>query len=192
MNSRENRELITGPFRPALEDALAGRIRAIKADDPGASVIVLVGSFALTQYLPRLIAEKTPLWNVHFVDFRGLIDRLARPALRADGRRPLPAGAAPLLVREIAAKEHAGYFGRVADLPGFARAVAETIRDLKDAGLDSSALDHLSGRKAVDHLSGRKAEALKRIFGRYERALEKHKRCDDADLLALAAECAAK
>ncbi len=183
MSSLNKRELIAGPFRPALEDALAGRIRAIKETDPGAPVLVLVGSFVLKMYLARRMAEQVPLWNVRFLDFRELTDRLAQSALGTDSRRPLPAAAARLLVGEIAAKERSGYFDRVADLPGFAAAAAETIRDLKDAGLDSSALDHLSGRKA---------EALKRIFGRYERALKKHKRCDDADLLALAAERAAE
>ena len=178
MNSRKHRELITGSFQPALEDALAGRIRAVKKNAPGASVLVLVGSFALTQYLPRRIAADVPLWNVHFLDFRGLINRLTPPLLRASGRRRLPRAAAKLVIGDVVSKGDAGYFARVAALPGFAGAAAETIRDLKDAGVASAALGRSRDGKAA---------ALKRIFDGYDAALETSARCDNADLLALAA-----
>ncbi len=181
MNPESPPELVTGPFRPTLQDALIERIRAAKADDPGAPVIIMVGSNLLAIFLRRLLAEQMPLWNVRFFTLAEIARRFGVPALRARGRRPLPAGAEPLLVRECIRECASGYFEQVADLPGFVRTAAASIRDLKEAGLEPGALGRARGDKFA---------ALRRIFETYERRLAALGFYDDADMAAAAAKTA--
>jgi len=179
MSSHASRFLVTGPFRPALETALAAEIGAAKKGDPGAPVVVLVGSNMLALYLRRLVAERTPLWNVHFLNFSEMARKLGLPALTARGRRPLPELADELIIRDIVGRQGAGYFRPVADLPGFARTCAASIKDLKEAGLGPGAL--AVGRDP-------KLAAFGQIFRGYEDALEKLNLCDQADVMAAAAD----
>jgi len=181
MNSRKNRELITGPFQPTLESKLAERIGAIQADSPGASVIVLVGSNMLALHLRRLIAKTTPLWNVRFFTFDKMARTLGSAPLRALGRQPLPDLAEQFIVRDVVGKLPKGYFEPVAQMPGFITTAAESIRDLKEAGLPPAAL----GRTRSPKLA-----AFKDVFAGYEKALAKLGLYDQADLAAAAAEAA--
>ncbi len=181
MNPKSPRELITGSFRPTLEDALVESIRKAKADDAGAPVLVLVGSNLLATFLRRLVAERLPLWNVRFLTLAEIARQIGTPELRARGRRPLPAGAEPFLVRECIRETAHGYFEQVSDLPGFVRTAAASIRDLKEAGLRPAALGCVKGEKFA---------ALRRIFETYENRLAKLGFHDDADLLVAAAEAA--
>jgi len=181
MNPRQPRELIVGPFHPTLEDALAERVRRAKADDPGAAALVLVGSNALGVYLRRLLGGRMPLWNVRFFTFAELARRLGSEPLRARGRASLPELAERLLVRRIVREQKTGYFAPVAELPGFADTALASIRDLKEAGLGSSAL---AGHRDP------KLTAFAKIFRSYEGELETLGFCDEADRLAAVEEAA--
>ena len=181
MGSRKNRELITGLFRPTLERKLAERIGAIQADGPGASVIVLVGSNMLALHLRRLLAKDTPLWNVRFFTFAEMARTLGSAPLRALGRRPTPDLAEQFIVRDVVGKLPKGYFDPVAGMPGFITTAAESIRDLKEAGLPPAALGRTRGPKLA---------AFKDVFAGYEKALAKLGLYDQADLTAAAAEAA--
>jgi len=183
MSRKQERRVVVGPFRPVLEDALAGRIRAAKADDPGAPVLVLVGSNMLAMYLRRLLAERLPLWNVQFFTFAQLARRLGSARLGSAGRRPLPDFARELIFRDVIRQRARGYFQPVADLPGFAGTAAASVADLKEAGL---------GPEALRTVKGPKFAAFGDIFAGYESALERLGLYDDADLLAAAADSAAE
>ena len=105
MNPDKQKTLITGSFQPELEEALAERLRTAKSADPGAPVIVLVGSNILALHLRRALAEKTPLWNVSFFTFAELARTLGDARLRTQSRKPLPSQAETFLVREIIRRE---------------------------------------------------------------------------------------
>ncbi|MFW6158384.1 MAG: hypothetical protein ACOC8E_03410, partial [Planctomycetota bacterium] len=181
MHRNRSWKLIAGPFRPTLESALEQSIRAAKADDPGAPVIVLVGSTVLDIYLRRRLARRLPLWNVRFVTFAQLARMLGRPALRRAGRDPLPPGAETLLVRDVIRRQPPAYFHPVADLPGFARTALASMADLKEAGL---------GPDAVAGSSSPGPRALGAIYRAHQAALDRLGLYDSLDLLAAAADAA--
>ena len=178
MDPGGKREVVMGAFQPVLEGALVGRIRAAKADDPGAPVVVLVGSNRLAVYLRRQLAEHLPLWNVRFFTFSQLARSLGSAPLRAQGRKPLPPLAGALIIRDLVTSG-AGYFRPVADLPGFGRTALASIQDLKEAGVGPDALARGKDPKRA---------AFRRIFERYEKTLAKLGRYDEADLMRAAAE----
>jgi ATP-dependent helicase/nuclease subunit B len=163
MTSRSTRQLITGPFQPTLEDALAARIGDARANSPAAPVIVLTGSTVLPLYLRRKLARSGSLWNVRFYTFAELAQTLGEPALRKAGRSRLPDWAEPLLVEGVIRSHPTDYFAPVSDLPGFVRVTAESIRDIKQAGMDSGDLP----RSGQDKLG-----AFRSIFDGYQRALD--------------------
>ncbi len=184
MSSDQKHRVIVGPFRPVLEAALAGQICAAQRDDPGAPVLVLVGSNMLAMYLRRRLAERNPLWNVRFLTFTKLARKLGLARLRSPGRRALPGLAQRLIVRDVIRQCAAGgYFEPVADLPGFVKTTAASITDLKEAGLAPAALGKVKGAKLA---------AFRTIFAGYESSLGKLGLYDDADLMAAAAESAAQ
>ncbi len=170
-----------GPFQPDLETALAEKVRAAKAEDGGAPVVVLVGSNMLGLYLCRLLAEQMPLWNVRFLTFAKIARKLGTEKLRSLGRALLPQPAERFIIRETIEDHGAGYFEPVTDLPGFVRTAAASVKDMKEAGLGPDAL----GRE-----KGRKIASFKKIFQGYEATLERLARYDEADLMAAAAETA--
>ena len=181
MESGPTRVLVLGPFRPTLEAVLAERIRAAKASDPAAPVVVLVGSNMLALYLRRLVAGGMPLWDVRFVTFAELARGLGGPQLDEAGRRPLPDLAEQVLLEGIVRQHAAGYFEPVADLPGFVRTAAASIRDLKEAGI---------GPVALRRVRSPKLNAFRTFYAAYEKALDTLGFYDGADLLAAAADAA--
>jgi RecB family exonuclease len=171
------RRLYTGLFQPDLEAALGRVIGDAQAGDPGAPVLVLVGSFVLTRYLPRRLARTRPLWNVRFVDFRGLLRMLRDERPDRFQRERISDIEQRLLLRQVVEANRSGYFRPVADLPGFVRRAAETIRDLKDACVPPGALAGVPGTKQ---------ETFRRIAEDYDRQLEERGLCDASDQLAKA------
>ena len=119
-------------------------VRAAKADDPVAPVLVVVGSHLQHIYLRRRLARSlTAVANVRFVTLMDLAGELALPA-RAEQASPnlptlpLPDGAhVPLLEQVIT--EHRAH-ARTSSAHGLAdtgmvHAVAATLRDLREGGV---------------------------------------------------------
>ena len=179
MTSPRQGELVTGPFRPTLEAALEQQLRRAKTDDPGAPVVVLVGSNVLALDLRRRLAERLPLWDVRFLTFRELAAALGAERMRARGRRPLPPLGESQLVAKVIREGVTGYFDPVANLPGFARTTASSIKDLKEAGI---------GPQLLTRLPGAKLGAFRGFFDGYQAALEAAGFYDEADLYVEAAE----
>ena len=145
--------LTVGPGLAALERAFLAAVRAAKADDPVAPVLVVVGSHLQHVYLRRLLARSlTAVANVRFATLMDLAAELALPgpAEPAAARStPLPDGAQVPLLEQVIAEQHAA--GRGASASGLAEAsmvhaVAATLRDLREGGIDAPLVGSASPR----------------------------------------------
>ena len=136
--------ITVSPDLAALERAFLAAVRAAKADDPVAPVLVVVGSHLQHVYLRRLLARSlTAVANVRFATLMDLAAELAlpSPAEPAAARStPLPDGAQVPLLEQVIAEQHAA--ARGASAAGLAEAsmvhaVAATMRDLREGGIDA-------------------------------------------------------
>ena len=119
-------------------------VRAAKADDPVAPVLVVVGSHLQHIYLRRRLARSlTAVANVRFVTLMDLAGELALPARAQQASPdvptlPLPDGAhVPVLEQVIAehrARARTSSAHGLADT-GMVHAVAATLRDLREGGV---------------------------------------------------------
>lgn len=139
MKSTPQPRLVTGELA-AIEHALAAEVRAHRAEDPLAPLVVLIGGTLLRPYLQRRIARATGgHLNLTMLTPAELALRLGEPAMVAAGRSPLPALATRVLAGEIA-RGARGYFKPVAHTPGFANALHRLFRELAQAGVEPEAL----------------------------------------------------
>jgi ATP-dependent helicase/nuclease subunit B len=145
--------LVVGPTRTAADDFVRGFCPTG------------VGRLGLHRFSPFQLAAT----------FAG--DRIAQEELAPLSRLGLEAVAAQSV---HAMRKQLVYFAPVADTPGFARAVASTLSELRLAGLALSALER-SGSAGVD---------LARMLLEYERRLEEGRLADFATILRLAADAA--
>jgi ATP-dependent helicase/nuclease subunit B len=89
------------------------------------------------------------------------------------------------LCREAShAAGRAGYFGRAAEVPGLAKALSNTLHELRMAGLDCAAIDSSS------FLVPAKGDELRDLLAAYEGVLEERNLVDHAGLLTLASKLA--
>ena len=120
--------------------------------------------------------------GVHRLTLLQLAADLARPAMADRQLAPLTGlGVEALAARVIHAAREAGelsYFRPVAALPGFARALARTLGELRLAGVAADSLAE-SGKPGAD---------LARLLHRYEEELEQRSLADLALVLQLASE----
>ena len=164
--------LITSADLGALERAFVAAVRAAKEEDPLAPVLVVVGSHLQHIYLRRLLArELKAVANVRFVTLPDLTGELALPDASAGstGGRPtlpLPDGAHVPLLEQVIAEQRAQARGEsgygLAD-PGMVHAVAATLRDLREAGIDGSLVRTASPRpwlRALAAMAAAYREAL--------------------------------
>ncbi|MBI2893305.1 MAG: exodeoxyribonuclease V subunit gamma [Deltaproteobacteria bacterium] len=132
-----------GDFCPELEDALVRELEGCKTRDPFAPVLVLCPTSLLRQHLQRVCTERTGgMCNVRFLTLGHYRDSLAAPGLAQSDLRPAPRGAAEAVVARLAREGglDGTDLGGIARSPGFACAAAQTIRDLREAGISAAAL----------------------------------------------------
>ncbi len=164
--------LVTGPFHPTLESALVQDLRSLKAQDPFAAVALVVPSDQLRGALKRLLAvtHNLSLLNLHVFSFHQLALHLDRERLlhgpASDRDRPVA------LVTDIFFEHLLQHLGRrhvpqtealrLSHLPpGAWAALWASLRDLKDATVDSAV-----ALRAVDEeqFAGADREKLKGLF----------------------------
>lgn len=135
--------VVTGRFHPSLESSLVDHLHTSKANDPFASVVVLVPSKQLLDRLKRLliIERRCSLLNVHVLTFHHFALRLAE---EAESREQF---ARMRVVDDLFFEQVVRYVVR-SRLSGLAplqttsyssgtwAALWSTVRDLKDAGVD--------------------------------------------------------
>jgi ATP-dependent helicase/nuclease subunit B len=152
-------QTILGPFHPYLETALVDEILQYKRDDPFRPLLILLPSDSLRRHLKIVLSRerRLSLLNVHLLTFFQLSSRLCAeessdaPELRDD-----------LFIEEIvrrlvrARQAGAAAFAGIEERLGGCAALWQTLRDLRDAGVDSQVgLEGLcegqSGRSTHEH-----------------------------------------
>ncbi len=174
------RPLWLGDFHPDLESAFAGRLRELAPGGDGRGLLVVVPNRLLASHLRRRAAELgTPTYGLEPRSLEDLIGDLAAPVLRAEARREIPARHFPATLEHLLRGQRRKVFAS----PGMLRALAGTVRDLRDAGLEPAAL-----AAAIDAelaMEPRPVE-LARLYAAYLRALEARRLVDAAGRTAAA------
>ena len=163
----------------------AERLRAARAfveRIPAATEVLIVGASrdAADDLARRVTAARGATFGLHRASLTQLAVRLAAAEMARLGVAPATALGAEAIAARVsfeALRERAlGYFGPVARFPGFARAVAATLGELRLGGVAPGALEKLDG-------PGRDVAELAR---RFEAQLETGTVADRAALLAIA------
>ncbi len=189
--------LVVGPPGPAaggIEDAFLDHARRLQSGDPLRPVVVLAGSNMLRLRLRRVLAARSGGHaNIRFLLLRDLARELGSPGLRDRGRRRLPDLGRDLLLRSVVqAHAHGTYFERIALTDGFLEALASTLTDLKEAGIEPALLRAAgAGMRAAGarlaqvapQISGRKLEELAALHEAYDDLLQDRRFYDEADLM---------
>ena len=137
----------------ALERAFVAAVRAAQADDPAAPVLVVVGSHLQHVYLRRRLARSlTAVANVRYATLLDLAGELALPdaePIAATRRTPLPDGVQVPLLEQVIAEQRAAGRGNpaygLADA-SMVHAVAATLRDLREGGIDPALVPRAAPR----------------------------------------------
>ncbi|MFP4058151.1 MAG: PD-(D/E)XK nuclease family protein [Candidatus Brocadiia bacterium] len=175
----------------SLEEALWREMRAARAEEPLAPLVVLVPTNLLRRHLAAEGARRGGLINVHFLTLLDLAGKVGGPALAKAGRAPLPRFGDQVVARAVCQEAGADYFAALARRPGFHRALLDTIEDLKEACCRPADLG-----RAVEALAESppgleaKLRDLEGLWAAYERRLARGRLYDSADLLAAAADAA--
>src|SRR5688572_19209621 len=142
---------------------------------PGTEVLLLGASRGAVDDLARTIAmEKGATFGFHRLSFTQLAARLAAAAFAASGQAPASAlGYEAVTARaafEAAKDEALDYFSPVSSTPGFPKALARTLQELRLAGVTARPLSGLlrSGPDLADLLD--RVETLMMEAGASDRA----------------------
>lgn len=191
--------LVSGRFAE-LEDALVERALELRAGHSLTPLTIVVGSAAVSGRVSDLLVRRLKaVANIKIVT----LARLAADLITQSGRAPLPlltGFARERLVRRlVAAHSEAGlaYFGPVSRRPHFARALAATLADLRQARVDPAvdwavlASGHDAGRPVSAGVPATpalaKAADLQHLYAAYCKELRHRGLADDADLFVEAA-----
>ncbi len=161
----DGRALIIAPSMPQSETTAAeiARIAGVDAADIQGSVLPF---HSLTSLLTTAERQKTPLISRAFQ--RMILTDLFRTLIRPED-----------------------FLGKMLEAPGFAPALAESVREWKLAGVTPSLLEEGSAPAAKvlkDPAFLRKSTEFAKLFAAYEKFLIDNRLLDDEDLLALSAE----
>jgi ATP-dependent helicase/nuclease subunit B len=168
----------------------------LEAQRPDVEVLLLAANWEAADDLLRSLAlSRGALLGIHRLTLNRLTGLLAADELAARGLVPLSLLAAEAVAARAihalysgsdgsnpAAADERGFFAEVAARPGFPGAVAETIEQLRLAGVDSAAL---AG-------AGRSGAALAAILERFVAELDSASLIDRAGLIGLAIAAAAR
>ena len=178
-----------GRFEVVVSPAAADRLAAAAAfvhGFPANTEVLLVGATreAVDDLVRGLARDGTATFGLHRFTLLQLASRLAAPELTRSGLAPLtPLGAISLAARitfEGVRDGRVTYFAPVARCPGFARALAATLAELRLGGVRPDALRGLS--PAGDDLAA--------LLSLYEEQMGAAALADRALLLDLAASAA--
>lgn len=176
--------LLTGDFA-ALEQAFIAEIRELRAADALAPIAVIVPNHLLRLHLGRTPAEQgVSHANIQFLTLHALARKLAAEVPCDTGTMP-PDGAMELLLARAAEEEASRlqYFAPVAQRSGFHRAVLETFRDLRDAGVHAGELKEAVSRlRSSESYLRQKSEDLLLLWERLDSDLKRLRLADSASL----------
>src|SRR5881628_2756097 len=172
-------------LEPFQSPSAAERLNAANAfveRVPAATEVLIVGATrdAADDLVRRVTAARGATFGLHRVSLTQLAVRLAAAEMARLGVAPATALAAEAVAARVsfeALRERGlGYFAPVARFPGFARAVAATLGELRLGGVAAGALEKLEGP----------ARDVAELARRFEAQLEEGKVADRAALLVIA------
>jgi ATP-dependent helicase/nuclease subunit B len=189
-------QLVRGRFAE-LEDALCERVAELRCGGPLEPLTIIVGSAAVrTRVSDLLVRRSGAVANVSVVTLAGLARDLV-----AEARGAPPAVLAGLARERVLQRliaDHAGdlrYFGPVLGRPHFARALAATFADLREACVDPESpwAQAVAAPTATTAPEGGRSKAadLDRLYRAYCAALASRKLLDAAAVQLAAAPAAA-
>lgn len=158
--------VVSGPFHPHLEQALADDLIAAKAGDPLAPLLVVVPSKSLRRRVITLLAgeRRQVFLNVSVLTFHQLSRRLVEEA----AGRPSPAliddHTFEELMRLMLERAAPGPLAGVAATRGGCAALWQTLRDLKDAKVPPDALIDAIAEGVFPAEDIRRLEALATLY----------------------------
>ena len=131
-------KLHNGLLHPELEQRFLTDVTVWKKHHPLETVVILVGSNLLREYLGlRFLETGKDLINVRFITFFDLLRDLTQfPRLQPSNSDLPPNGEIAGALKAIERLSSASYFEKVIQRPGFATALTETFIDLDEALID--------------------------------------------------------
>ncbi len=124
---------------PELEQELCARVAELKEADPLAPLTIVVGSAAVRRHLgDRLVRRLGGLAGVTLLTLARFAERCVAAA-ESGPPAPLTELGRERLLRRLLGSGELSYFGPVAGRPHFARALAATFADLREALIDPDA-----------------------------------------------------
>jgi ATP-dependent helicase/nuclease subunit B len=136
--------IVTGPFHPALDQALVEDVCAIKAGDAFAPLVIIVPSASLADRLKRFLAVESQLLllNVHVLTLHQfalrLRDDFARNGQSIPSLQLVDDFYFEQLIRQVVKRNLPGLdaLTQLPPSPGTWKGLWATVRDLKDAAVD--------------------------------------------------------
>ncbi len=182
-------DLVTGPYRPALEDAFRETVARLRRADPLAPLAVVAPSKRLADRLKKLALQAVPegFAAVRFFNLfsfaRAIYDEAAPPGSRLLLDDLVPARLLGAILRRHYAKER--YLSRAAISPG---AILGALHELKAAAVDpGKALEALKEEELGLEDAEKLAEILT-LYKRYADELRRRKIHVRPDVVRLAVE----
>ncbi|HTM10223.1 MAG TPA: PD-(D/E)XK nuclease family protein [Verrucomicrobiae bacterium] len=184
-------QIVLGPFHPYLEEALVEEILHLKKGEPLAPILLLVPSNSLRRRLKVFLARERGLnfLNLHILTFFQLSRRLLEERFGSEAPVLQESGLLEEVLRQIIRARLPGTapFAGLEEKAGGSAALWQTIRDLKDGGVDpATALEAARGDLFEESTEG--VEALLTLYQVFLAGLQKWGLRDYADLDALALE----
>jgi ATP-dependent helicase/nuclease subunit B len=185
-------DLVTGPFRPALESAFRETFSALRRDDPLAPLAVIAPSKRLADRLKDLALEALPegFAGVRFFNLFSFARTIYEESAAAGHRLVLDRLLPDRLLRAILKRHFAAerYLHRAMPSPG---SLLGVLHELKAGGVNP---DRALVAVAEDELGWEDARKLSELFSlykRYEDELRRRKIHERSDVVRLAGEHAA-
>jgi len=175
--------MLTG-FQSASAAERLAKARQFIADlQPGTEVVIVADDrSSADDFVRSLEYDKEATVGMHRFSTAQFAMQLSRAEMARGGLAPLTAaGGAALAIRcvfEVRTRRGFKFFGPVADKPGFASALAATIRELRASAV---------GHKELSQL-GDRGEDVSALLAEYETQLQAGKLADMIDLYAIARE----
>lgn len=173
-------QVVVHPSPLVLEEELCGRVAAAKAGDPLAPVLIVVPSRRLAQHVARRLVERFGVvLGVEVLHHVALAERIVEAAGAARPRKADDAILETLLASVVRKAPKGPLRDFVRDHPGAAAALGNTLKDLREAGIEPGA--------AREALGAEHAE-LAVLYARWTAALDALRRKGAADAAGLARE----
>ncbi len=189
--SERAKTILTGDFRSGLESALLEHLEACAAEDPLTERPVVIPTNLLKLRLSRELARRAGGHaGIRFMTLKDLALWAAGPSSLGE-RTTLPDLADEMILRRLidAGIARDGYFAKIAERPGLARALLRAIRTLKEASYDPESFRKTAAAAGYQRGGRRnKLAEVARIWQAYEDDLRDGGWFDDTDLMRKASE----